>query len=167
MSTNYHYWLPLCLLAAWWVLLMWTASSTPSSLLGCGQLLLGEPQFTFDAVSALARLRPPGSTSHLDTLDAGWVVFAVDLQHLPHTHAHAGQAVQDGSIKPNTPADLWVNVQRVVVTRQPVHRGKREGGTQWVAPLSVTQLNKRLLQLANGCCYSTTALAHRTPPNPR
>jgi hypothetical protein len=74
----------------------------------------------------------PEHRSHLDTAYAVWLVGAKQLQHLPHAYAHGSQAMQDGAVKANAPADLRVYVQRVVVTRQPwgthTSRTGRAGG---------------------------------------
>lgn len=59
---------------------------------------------------------PPGRGPYLDAAYAAGLIGTKQLQHLPHTDAHAGQAMQDGAGKPHTLADLRVYVQRVVVT---------------------------------------------------
>lgn len=65
------------------------------------------------------------SATHLYTLDACRLVPSKCLQHLPHTDAHAAQTMQDWAVKANSLRHIWVNVQRVVVSRQPV-RGQKQ-----------------------------------------
>ena len=59
---------------------------------------------------------------HLDPSQISWVVMAQGLQHMFCGERIGAEAVQDGGLEATLAAELWVNVQGVVVAIQPAHK---------------------------------------------